>query len=200
MQARFPNILVAFALTVAACGTAAAQPDRVVVRPRASPVESVDVERSHVMLDAFVAARNVQYLIGVATVEAVVSARESAALRRNVSGSRVSLASGGRPAVSDTPGLRLSPSIASVMACIKNAESGNYAESSHPGSGSGAFQYTPGTWEAWSARAGYAGYAYAYEAPPSVQDAVTVFTLTHGGAGNWSPRYGADSCTVGMGG
>jgi len=25
-------------------------------------------------------------------------------------------------------------------------------------------------------------------------------TLTHGGAGNWSPKYGPDPCTVGMGG
>lgn len=87
--------------------------------------------------------------------------------------------------------------IASVMDCIKAHESGNYSESSHPGSGSGAYQYVPGTWRTWSARAGYPGYDYAYQAPAAVQDAVTVFTLTNGGAGNWSPKYGADSCTVG---
>jgi hypothetical protein len=92
-----------------------------------------------------------------------------------------------------------SGSLADVMNCIKRAESGNYSESSHPGSGSGAFQFVPGTWRAWSARAGYPGYAYAYLAPPSVQDAVTAYTLTNGGAHNWDPAYGADSCTVGFG-
>lgn len=108
--------------------------------------------------------------------------------------------------------------LSSVAQCIKDHESGNYAESSHPGSGSGAYQFIPGTWRTWSIRAGYvlrdkdgrdvldgngdqqARYAYAYQAPPEVQDAVLMFTLTHGGAGNWSPRYGDDPCTVGMGG
>jgi hypothetical protein len=88
--------------------------------------------------------------------------------------------------------------LTSVMDCIKGVESGNYAESSHPSSGSGAYQYTPGTWRSWSARAGYPGYAYAFEAPPQVQDAVTAFTLANGGAHNWDPSYGPDSCTVGL--
>lgn len=88
--------------------------------------------------------------------------------------------------------------IGSVMDCIKNHESGNYTESSHPNSGSGAYQYVPGTWRTWSARAGYPGYDYAYEAPASVQDAVTAYALTHGGSHNWSPRYGNDPCTAGL--
>lgn len=87
-----------------------------------------------------------------------------------------------------------------VRQCIKDHESGNYAEASNPGGASGAYQYEPATWRTWSERAGYPGYAYAYQAPPNVQDAVTDYTLTHGGAGNWSPRYGADPCTVGYGG
>lgn len=96
--------------------------------------------------------------------------------------------------------------VAPVMACIRSAESGNYSESSHPGGASGAYQYEPDTWRTWFARwaaaTGYVGprYAYAYQAPPAVQDAVTEFTLTHGGAGNWSPRWGPDYCTVGIGG
>lgn len=85
-----------------------------------------------------------------------------------------------------------------VMACIRGAESGNYAESSHPGAGSGAYQFIPGTWRAWAERAGFPGYDYAYQAPASVQDAVVVFTLTHGGAGNWSNRWGNDGCTAGL--
>lgn len=108
------------------------------------------------------------------------------------------------------PRVTTSGSLAQVMQCIKDHESGNYTESSHPGSGSGAYQYVPDTWVSWSMRAGYVVTDYkgnqhprwtlAYEAPPSVQDAVTVFVLTNGGAGNWSPRFGADPCTVGMGG
>lgn len=88
--------------------------------------------------------------------------------------------------------------LSGVVQCIKNHESGNYSESSHPGSGSGAYQFIPGTWRAWSARAGLGGYAYAYQAPPAVQDAVLMYTLTHGGAGNWSNRWGNDPCTAGM--
>lgn len=86
-------------------------------------------------------------------------------------------------------------SVTAVMQCIKDHESGNYTEHSHPNSGSGAYQYVPGTWRTWAARAGYMGYDLAYQAPPWVQDAVTAFTLTHGGAGNWSTRWGNDPCT-----
>lgn len=91
-----------------------------------------------------------------------------------------------------------------VMACIRSVESGNYSESSHPGSGSGAYQFTPGTWTAWYGRwrdaVAFVGsdYPYAYSAPPLIQDAVTAYALTHGGAHNWDPAYGPDSCTVGM--
>lgn len=93
----------------------------------------------------------------------------------------------------------MSTDIASVMACIRAHESGDYTNASHPPDGaSGAYQYIGSTWRAWSARAGYPGYSAAYLAPPATQDAVTAFTLTHGGAGNWSPRYGPDYCTVGM--
>jgi hypothetical protein len=102
------------------------------------------------------------------------------------------------------------------MQCIKDHESGNYTESSHPSSGSGAYQFIPSTWAAWSVRAGYPLrdkkgvvvtdkngnplplHAMAYMAPAAEQDAVTVYTLTHGGAHNWDPAYGADPCTVGM--
>lgn len=90
------------------------------------------------------------------------------------------------------------PDLVPVADCIKGVESGNYAEASHPSSGSGAYQYIPSTWAAWFARwrtsVPYVGpdYRYAYEAPPGVQDAVLTFTLRNGGAGNWS---GVDGCT-----
>ncbi len=92
----------------------------------------------------------------------------------------------------------ISSNLSDVTQCVKQHESGNYNESSHPGSGSGAYQYVPGTWRHWSQLAGYAGYAYAFEAPPGVQDAVFQFTLTHGGAHNWDPAFGNDPCTTGM--
>ncbi len=93
-------------------------------------------------------------------------------------------------AVSATP-------VGSVAQCIKNHESGNYSESSHLSSGSGAYQFIPSTWRTWSQRAGYGGYSYAYQAPPAVQDAVLNYTLNNGGAGNWSMRFGNDPCTGG---
>lgn len=72
--------------------------------------------------------------------------------------------------------------------------------------GSGAYQYIGSTWRVWFQRwrdaVEFVGsdYDLAYEAPPLIQDAVTAYTIEHGGAGNWSPRYGDDPCTVGMGG
>lgn len=98
------------------------------------------------------------------------------------------------------PPVATSGSLDAVVTCIYEHESGNYSESSHPGSGSGAAQWIPSTWRAWSARAGYPGYDLAYQAPASVQEAVLRYTLTHGGAGNWSNRFGNDPCTQGMGG
>src|SRR5215831_20520203 len=131
--------------------------------------------------------RAAQYATGVS----VVRARSTPAV---TSGPAPVASPGGvgRPTTSAGP----APS--GVMDCIKAHESGSYSESSHPSDGSGAYQVIPATWRSWSARAGYGGYAYAYQAPPSVQDAVVAYMLTHGGAGNWSPRYGPDYCTVGM--
>lgn len=96
------------------------------------------------------------------------------------------------------------PYLRPITSCIKHDESGVYTEASHPDSGSGAYQYTPPTWRTWLAlwrvAVKYKGpsYSFAYEAPWYVQDAVTVFALTHGGASNWSNRYGYDPCTQGM--
>lgn len=111
---------------------------------------------------------------------------------------RSEIAAGNRGSLALRSPAAPSPSIANVLACIRHAESGDYSEHSHPNDGTGAYQYIGPTWRAWSARAGYPGYWLAYEAPPAVQDAVTVYTLTHGGAHNWSPRYGNDPCTVGL--
>lgn len=95
-----------------------------------------------------------------------------------------------------------------VVQCIKDHESGNYSESTHTGSGSGAYQFIPRTWRYYfgrwkgsltpTKRARIPYYDLAFLAPPSVQDAVLNYALTHGGAGNWSNRFGNDPCTQGL--
>lgn len=100
-------------------------------------------------------------------------------------------------------------SLADVVQCIKDHESGNYTEQSHIWDGSGAYQFIPGTWRyyfgRWQAEYNAAHpdnpipyYSYAYQAPPWVQDAVLLYTLTHGGAHNWDSSFGDDPCTQGL--
>lgn len=140
------------------------------------------------------------YLRSVRMARIVALVRGMAAADRPTGSSSVPAS----PPAGDT--VAVPRTIVSVMACIRSVESGNYGESAHPGGASGAYQYEPATWQAWFGRwvaaTGYAGptYELAYQAPPTVQDAVTAFTLTHGGAGNWSSRYGPDSCTAGIAG
>lgn len=96
------------------------------------------------------------------------------------------------------------PYLHHVAVCVKGHESGNYSESSHTSSGSGAYQFIPSTWRtyfaAWAKETNYKGpwYAFAFQAPWYVQDAVFVYTVTHGGAHNWDPKFGWDPCTVSM--
>lgn len=91
-----------------------------------------------------------------------------------------------------------------IMQCIREHESGDYGEHSHPQGSSGAYQWQPASFQAWFQRwrdaVAYVGsdYQLAYEAPPLIQDAVTAYALTHGGAGNWSMRWGNDPCTAGL--
>lgn len=149
------------------------------------------MERNH-KIAVFAAA--VEHHRQVEHLREVIAANAAAARARAARTAQESW----HPATTSAPTTGMSSSLSGVAQCIKNHESGNYTESSHPASGSGAYQWIPSSWQAWSARAGYPGYTYAYQAPPSVQDAVTVYALTHGGAGNWSTRYGADPCTAGM--
>lgn len=89
-------------------------------------------------------------------------------------------------------------SLVATENCVKGVESGDYSESSHPRSGSGAFQMIPSTFAAyfarWATASRYDGpaYALAYESPPGIQDGVFAYMLLNGGAGNYS---GVDGCT-----
>lgn len=63
---------------------------------------------------------------------------------------------------------------ASILATIRQMESGNYSQPPNAGGASGAYQYIDSTWATQATAAGYGQYASqpAYLAPPSVQDAV----------------------------
>lgn len=88
-------------------------------------------------------------------------------------------------------------SIAAVMQCIKDHESGVYTRNNHGRYGaSGAYQIVKSTWDHWSVLAGHGGYDQAYLAPRGVQDAVVIYMLTRGGASNWSTKFGNDPCTM----
>lgn len=200
MQVPFRKCLVAFACCVAFLSSCSDVHDPLVqVNPTPStnqasmnPSSRAATKRASVLEVAGVgqAAAGVQrvqeavFVIAVGKGLAERSAQVATARRTGSS----------RPAVATTG------SLDSVVACIYAHESGNFSESSHPSSGSGAAQWIPSTWRAWSARAGYPGYAYAYQAPASVQEAVLRYALNHGGAGNWSNKFGNDPCTQGMGG
>jgi hypothetical protein len=135
--------------------------------------------------------RALTYMAGVRRAEAAAAeAKAQAARTRRTQQTRIEAKRSQRSSSAH------SGSYSSVAACVKAHESGNYSEHSHPSSGSGAYQFVPGTWRSYSAAAGHGGYAYAYQAPPSVQDAVFEYAITHGGAHNWDPKFGNDPCTT----
>jgi hypothetical protein len=194
--------LVASAMLVA-CVNCGPQPS-----VRVSPVERVRVvpEMAFEPLAKigaplrFIAARNVQKLEDAAVM--IQAAKDVEAAQVPV---RAVQGAWRRPpaavsAISDVVAGITDGVLSSVVACIHAHESGNPTEHSHTQDGSGSDQMIPSTWRAWSARAGLGGYAYEYLAPSAVQDEVLRFMLTHGGAGNYSMKFGNDPCTQGMGG
>lgn len=185
---------LAAAIALAGCGDIHddARPT-VVVGATRTRVPHRDRSRAHVPVTTSTLAPEVVTLNRARVLLALAAQSETAAKRNPMP------ARDAAPAVVSAS-IGTHTSFHDVMECIKSKESGDYGEHSHVWDGSGAFQIIPSTWRAWSARAGFAGYGYAYLAPPSVQDAVVEYMLANGGAGNWSPRYGDDPCTVGMGG
>lgn len=186
------RVLCAALVVLAACSTPQAR-TRVVPNERLGGSRDVRAVREHDDSDR-VAMNRARLWIQASDVERFKAAERLIAEAETVKLQvRAARGDGNRPPAT------VSASLSQIMACIRAHESGNYQEHSHPdGGGSGAYQYLRSTWAVWSARAGYPGYPYPYEAPASVQDAVTAFVLSHGGAHNWDPSYGNDPCTVGL--
>jgi muramidase (phage lysozyme) len=80
------------------------------------------------------------------------------------------------------------------LTCVRHHESdrgpaphtNGYRAQNPVSTASGAYQFLNGTWRTVSARAGYAGYARAKDAPPYVQDAVAMWTLRNVGKSPWN--------------
>jgi len=72
------------------------------------------------------------------------------------------------------------------LACVRAHESGgNYQAENPTSTASGAYQFLDSTWRTMSARAGHSGWGHAASAPPSVQDAVAIYTVNAGWASAW---------------
>lgn len=169
--------------------------DRPALNPMAGVVEAA----------RFVEASNVAALHAAAALIGMRTLLDVAAMVK------ADAASGQRGGTLPTVSATYTGDLSGVVTCIKGAESGNYSESSHPQDGSGAYQFIPRTWRyyfglwqaGWNADPAHKKtqvpyYDLAYQAPPWVQDATLHYALTHGGAGNWSMRYGQDNCTAGL--
>jgi hypothetical protein len=73
------------------------------------------------------------------------------------------------------------------LACVRRHESGgNYRAENPVSTASGAYQFLDSTWRTMSARAGHSGWGHAADAPPAVQDAVAIHTVTSGWRSAWN--------------
>ena len=73
------------------------------------------------------------------------------------------------------------------LACVRRHESGgSYTAEKPTSTASGAYPFLDSSWRTLSARAGYGGYGHAASAPPSVQDAVAVWTVNNIGKSPWN--------------
>ena len=73
------------------------------------------------------------------------------------------------------------------LACVRRHESGgNYRAENPVSTASGAYQWLDSSWRSVSRMAGYSGWGHAADAPPHIQDAVSIWALNNGYKSAWN--------------
>lgn len=73
------------------------------------------------------------------------------------------------------------------LACVRRHESGgNYRAENPVSTASGAYQWLDSSWRSVSRMAGYSGWGHAADAPPHIQDAVSIWAVNNGYKSAWN--------------
>ena len=73
------------------------------------------------------------------------------------------------------------------LACVRRHESGGNSQAETPVStASGAYQWLDSSWVSVSRMAGYSGWGHAADAPPHIQDAVSIWAVNNGYKSAWN--------------
>ena len=73
------------------------------------------------------------------------------------------------------------------LACVRRHESGgNYQAENPTSTASGAYQWLNSSWVSVSRMAGYSGWGHAADAPPHIQDAVSIWAVNNGYKSAWN--------------
>ncbi len=73
------------------------------------------------------------------------------------------------------------------LACVRRHESGgNYRAENPTSTASGAYQWLDSSWRSVSRMAGYSGWGHAADAPPHIQDAVSIWAVNNGYRSAWN--------------
>jgi hypothetical protein len=73
------------------------------------------------------------------------------------------------------------------LACVRRHESGgNYRAENPTSTASGAYQWLDSSWRSVSRMAGYSGWGHAADAPPDIQDAVSIWAVNNGYRSAWN--------------
>ena len=73
------------------------------------------------------------------------------------------------------------------LACVRRHESGgNYQAENPTSTASGAYQWLDSSWRSVSSMAGHSGWGHAADAPPHIQDAVSIWAVNNGYRSAWN--------------
>jgi len=73
------------------------------------------------------------------------------------------------------------------LACVRRHESGGNYQAENPiSTASGAYQWLDSSWRSVSRMAGYSGWGHAADAPPHIQDAVSIWAVNNGYRSAWN--------------